>query len=51
MATEEIKDRPILITGLAVSKLEKEQTRLRANGLRMSLSALASKAIIETFKD
>lgn len=51
MAENELKDKPILITGLAVSKLEKEQDKLRNNGIRLSLSALASKAIIETFKD
>lgn len=50
MGKEISKDQAVSISGLAIDVLKAEQERMRNIGIRMSLGALASKAIIEQIK-
>lgn len=44
------KDQAIVVSGIAANALKKEQENLRKNGVRMSLGAIASKAITDQLK-
>jgi len=45
------KDQAIVCSGIAVAKLKEHKETLRKSGIRMSLGAIASKAIMDAIKD